>query len=255
MLQGPAPERPSRGHYVWVQGMRRRRNPMRSPSWQELLWCRLTGNLAATRSSNTTTEAERDLGLIPHVYYYVHAPHPRFSESLIGFFGQSPAAVDVASVTPFDSGGMVVPKPQPYIPIDAPDSIPRRISTVHRLTMLGNAYEGLLSPWVSMAHDSEASYSLGQRPRVSFASEVLIEQTEDPSAWLWEGKIPARDYDQPPMRPVFLFMKPGHKSRYFNWLDTNPRMPRDALARHYELVEVIAQEDNDPMAAALRFLA
>ena len=236
--------------FGWTQGMRRfvPTPPSRAMPWQEVLWRRLTGRFGGLRSGETTRDSEIILGIDRNVYYYLGSCHPDFGLFVATFGEHSPDAVPATAVSPFDTGGIA----QGHIPLTTP-ILPKAL--VKRDSYKVGAYQANFNAWVSAAYPARDDYPTPQRPKFVVSPEIDLAAAEDDGrAWMWEGRVAARDLSAPPLKPTAVFFQPGRRIRYRDWIKEESSMTTAETSEHIQLIASIGRDDPDPARAARQFI-
>lgn len=219
-----------------------------APSWSEILWRRLTGRLGGLPSGDTTRDSERVLGIERSVYYYLGACHPDFGLYVVAYRDHATSAVAATVVSPFDTGGIAQRHTPLTAPI-APDVLVRRES--HAV----GVYQQRFEHWVAVAYSARGEYPQRTRPAVPGAPAIdLAAAGDDGRAWMWEGRIIARDLPAAPLEPAAVFFPPGRRLRYRDWVKREASMSASEAGAHLDLIRRVGRDVSEPVDAAERFI-
>lgn len=236
---------------AWVQGMREQRPSLGgSMPWMELLYRRTVGDLLNIPAAPKTKKAEESLSLQRSVYYYVGRCNPDFGELVVAHTDRSHAAPREIEVTPFDTGGLALGHIQTLRPMDADG----RRNLVRDHTYTWDGYVAPIDSWLGTAFASSEDYIRGVPPRQPAVADVPIDRDED-RTWTWEGRVEARDYGGPPIRPAKIIVKTGHQNLYIEWMRKARVLNMDASLEHIRWFRSVVEEVVDPVERMRAYLS
>lgn len=213
-------------------------------SWQELLWCWLSGNYDRIEVGANTRAAEDALGLGRSTYAYVGYSHPEFGAYVVSFSQRSDSAAGHALVSPFDTGGLHHGR----IPTQKPQSAAELQALVARNSFpLENDASDRMQEWLDQAFQDASDYALGERPSTAFDPIVDVARAQDARAWAWEGRLDSIAYGSAPILADGLYMAPGQLVRYIDWTRLNSHLFEGDLQSHLSYVRTIYRESENPV--------
>jgi hypothetical protein len=235
----------------WIQGARPLgEDEVALMEWQELLFCRLTGQFGRYVSSPKTVASEEALKLERSIYYGIGRNSPAFGETIALFDPLNDAGAHAGVTTPFDTGGLA----QNHIHLQP--SAPPVDEVVRDANVPIAEHQASLNAWIKDAYppgdyraDEEHS-----RPTASPVSAILLTADTDDRGWTWEGRIAANDYDQLPLTVRRVYLKPGALHLYLDWLEERTPLDSSELPPHEDLLGTICMEVHSPYAAMMEDL-
>lgn len=221
-------------------------------TWPELLFARIYGHFAHVPSGPGTLNSEAILQMPNRmVYYGIGHNSEAFGTNLITFKPQ-PELAGVASVAPFDTGGLA----QEHLPLMADHrSEAARRSLLARYDLDGSTYHDSLARWQSSSFGDEMAYAMGTQPTALLVSEIDLDAVVDDRAWTWEGRLPAANYAPLPLVPQRIFFALEARGAYLDWVMSAGRLAPLEQKRHANWVTRFGVESDTPydeMLAAFR---
>lgn len=227
----------------WLQGSRSLApDEVTSMKWQELLFCRLTGQFSRYITSPTTLQSEGILELDRSIYYGIGRNSPEFGETVAMFQPLETFGSHSAVTTPFDTGGLA----QGHIML-RPGS-PPAADVVQRSNVSIDQHQRRLNDWIDAAYppgDYRADEA-SSRPADSPVAAIQLTAATDDRGWTWEGRIIATDYTELPLTVRKVYLKRGALQRYWDWLEDFPPLGPAALPPHEAFVKAVSEEVDSP---------
>ncbi|OII21859.1 hypothetical protein BIV01_17710 [Curtobacterium sp. MCBA15_013] len=218
--------------------------------WQELLFCRLTGQFGSYISSPKTIASEQLLRLERSIYYGIGRNSPAFGEIVALFEPLEEHGSHAGVTTPFDTGGLA----QGHIHLRPPVSNPAEVVSDANVAI--DRHQDALNGWIDATYppgDYRADED-GSRPTESSVPAIVLTPDTDDRGWTWEGRIDARDYDQLPLTVRRVYFKHGSLQMYLDWLEERTPLDSADLLPHEDLIAAIGMEVASPYEAMMEDL-
>lgn len=236
----------------WVQGIRPDDDvPDDDPPWTKTLYLRLTGQLDQAGRGVKTIAAERILGIEESSYYYLGYCHPEFGDLVVAHRPKMRSEATNFRTSPFDTGGLA----HDFIPTFKTLNRPQKSELVRRQTHDGNAYWLPFSTWINQSFRSIAHYVRGQKPAKTYVDVIDIDATDDPRAWVWEGRLLALSYSKHPLPARRIFASELQVREYANWIRETKVLERASAAAHVRHVRRLSKETNEPVTEMQKYLS
>jgi len=232
----------------WVQGMR----PLddASMSWMEVLYLRLSGQLARIVTGPKTAASEKLLDIGTNSYYYIAHAHPEYGDLVVAHDESDVQQGVLLSATPFDTGGLAQKR---IATVDLLSDNDRK-TLVQRWTFKASDYEPAMREWVDEAYDAPTDYVTGlKQPANLLVKEIDLSKCSS-HAWTWEGRLPADVYGGAPIRVAKIYMKPRRTSIYFEWVRTQKMLSAEEAREHMRVVTLLTEEVSAPVASMRSYM-
>lgn len=217
---------------LWVTGMRKLDHAPQIP-WERVLYCRLTGTHYLIPPGKRTRDSEIKLQIPRSVYFYLGRCDPEYGD--IGIASYRPTCAGQL-VSPFDTGGMA----QQKIALKcASDTAEHRKHLVDVWSLTELEYPHQWKTWGHQAYRASSEYTAGLPPATHLVAEVALDGSNQPRAWMWEGRIPATHKQCSTVRPWLLILSDARLDQYRTWLRETGILNFDAYVKHMKMIDSI----------------
>ena len=185
-------------------------------------------------------------------YFYVGRCVPSFGSNTIATGLPADVICDGPFTSPFDTGavakgGLI----SASIALGSDSSG----DFVANHTYFGRDYVDPMSSWLITAFDAPTDYAEGKTPTVHAVPEITLEDCSgDARVWTWEGRIPAKDYPEPPVEVRRVFFSEGTRELYIDWVHGSDLLTRREGLQHMRDVYTYSEELDDAATGMLDFL-
>lgn len=235
----------------WVQGMRDPGDVDPSQPWMEVLFYRFNAQFSMIPAGDKTQASEAALGLAANVYYYVGFCHPQFGDLIVAHAGAGAAEVEETAVTPFDTGGLV----HDWVRTRTPLTMPEKSELVRESTFDRAQYWLELEAWMNDSFTAVDKYICGRRPTAPRVAMIdMTDEETDPRSWVWEGRVPAKDYEDFPLEAVRVFAPARKRREFLDWVRGTRVIPREDMAAYIQWTNGLFVATDVPVQEMQQFI-
>ncbi|MCV7357386.1 hypothetical protein [Mycolicibacterium fluoranthenivorans] len=185
-------------------------------------------------------------------YFFVGRCVPKFGSNTIASGLPVEMACDGPFTTPFDTGALAKGDKIAVSPALDPG---KSAEFVTNHTYVGRKYVDPMAAWLATAFESPTDYADGKTPTVHAVPEITLEGCSgDARVWTWEGRIPAKDYEESPVSVRQVYFSEGKREPYIDWVRDTDLVTKREGRQHMRDVYAYSAELDDAAIGMLDFL-